>query len=133
MEHTQKAKLTEEWIEAAVTACRNSVASNNWREIVTIIAPYVQRRSDEPQFTEEQVLGAAIPIAGQAWANAIIDRLTDKPKTPEERYRVEPFRTGWCVHDLSRPIGTTPDVFILKETAEIFREGLIARAKKEAE
>jgi len=89
-------------------------------------------------FTVEQVreaIDAEIKDGGFGWGftSLVISRLTATPKTPEERFKVESVHNGsrWIVVDMLSGENIT-DIFIVKETAELVREALIARAKKEA-
>jgi len=69
-------------------------------------------------------------------AERVIERLTAKPKTPEERFKVESANDGtaWIVIDTTTGNHVAEsDGFTSKATAGLVRDGLIARAKKEAE
>lgn len=63
----------------------------------------------------------------------VIARLSPDPKSPEERYVVNPAGDRWVVIDtVTGFYAGEPSGFTTKATAKTFRAGLIAQAKEAA-
>lgn len=84
---------------------------------------------DAQVFTLDQVRKACVEEWNAVCADRVIARLTAKPKTPEERVLVIPNGPGWAVTldgDHIYGFGKPSE----RGDAEIYREGLILRVKK---
>ena len=116
-----------------------SVYSNGRADEIKALKEEIERLKAKRGFTVEQVREAAMMAFGSdsedcECADRIVKYLASGPTTPEEQYKVVHHNGAWAV--MNKISGNTvgePDGFLTRANAEIFREGLIARAKKEAE